>query len=73
MPERSEEPLFVSERHALYVGWVLGVGMRHGIPLVPVVDFDGNYTDRVTYTTPGNSVITFIVPPPPEDWSFDDG
>jgi hypothetical protein len=36
-----------SERHALYIGMVIGIAMRNGVHARPVVDEDGNYTDRI--------------------------
>ena len=38
----------VDDRHALYIGWVVGIAMRNGIAASPTVDDDGNYTDRLT-------------------------
>lgn len=56
-------------RHALYVGWVLGCAHRHGVPLVPVTDHEGNYTDRLVLDLVDDNVtLTIVVPPPPDDW-----
>ena len=71
------EPRLDSERHALYVGWVLGCAMRAGVEVTPVVDADGNYTDRLTVVLPDRTepveyIITVIVPPPPDDWGLTD-
>ena len=65
---------FVDDRHALYVGWVLGCAMRAGVDARPVVDDDGNYTDRLVIELPDQAepvayTITVVVPPPPDDWS----
>jgi hypothetical protein len=64
---------FADDRHSLYVGWVIGVGMRHGIDLRPVVDDEGNYTDHAELRVRDDLTITFVVPPPPDDWSLTDG
>lgn len=69
-----DEPYFVDDRHALYAGWVLGIAKRNGVPLEPVVDDDGNYTDRLTAELKdsdwGPVTITLVVPPPPDDWKM---
>lgn len=58
-------------RHALYVGWVLGVAHRHGVPLVPVTDAAGNYTDQLVLDLADDNVtLTIVVPPPPDDWAL---
>lgn len=62
----------VSDDHALYVGAVLGIAMKHGVPLRPVIDEDGNYTDQLSLVLPNDVVINVTVPPPPLDWSLDD-
>lgn len=66
-----------SERHALYVGAVLGLAVRHGLDAMPVVDTAGNYTNELVITfadatrmLPINVIV--IVPPPPEDWTIQD-
>jgi hypothetical protein len=58
-------------RHALYVGWVLGVGLRKGLPVAPVLDEAGNYTDTIELRERGGGVL-LVVPPPPPDWQLDD-
>ena len=68
--------MIVNERHALYVGWVLGIAMKNGLQVRPEADDDGNYTDRLLIDLPDRSspaiyMITVIVPPPPDDWTFD--
>jgi hypothetical protein len=63
-------------RHAAYVGWVLGLAHRHGLPFEPTVDDDGNYTAElklVLDTARDTHKITVVVSPPPEDWSLPDG
>jgi hypothetical protein len=66
---------FEDATHALYVGWVLGLAMRQGLPLYPVVDEDGDYTDELRFELPIDGddtfVLTLTVPPPPDDWRFD--
>lgn len=67
------EPPFISDLHALFVGWVLGTALRHGVPLVPITDAAGNYTDRLALTLPDAPFsITLVLPPPPADWTFPD-
>lgn len=64
---------FVSETHTLYVGWVLGIALQNGVDAVPVLDEDGNYTDRLTIPwCRGDDLvhITVVVPPPPDDWEL---
>lgn len=70
---------FTDERHALFAGWVLGLAWRNGIAAEPVMDDDGNYTDRLEVRLPFRPdagtdgglrwySVTLIVPPPPDDW-----
>lgn len=56
--------------HALYVGRVLGIALRHGLPATPVLDDAGNYTDtiRIAADDEGAISLSVVVPPPPEDW-----
>jgi hypothetical protein len=63
---------FTDERHALYVGWVLGLAMRFGIPARPEVTDAGDYTNRLVIDVEPGVTVTLVVPPPPEDWSFGD-
>ena len=65
----SDAPM--SHRHALYVGWVLGIAMRNGIDARPEVDEQGNYTCRLIVTAPDGTDLHLVVPPPPDDWTFD--
>ena len=66
----------VDDRHALYCGWVIGLGMRHGVDLAPEV-VDGNYTNRLRLVFPDNrlgehpAAVTLVVPYPPDDWTFE--
>ena len=64
---------FASDTHVLYAGWVMGHMSKADLPFQPVLDDQGNYTNRVTVTTPEGVVITLIIPPPPDDWRFDFG
>lgn len=73
--------MIVDERHALYVGAVLALGMRHGLNLRPVDDELGNYTDRIELVVdeihPGIYAypairVELVVPPPPADWRLAD-
>jgi len=63
-------PLFANERHALYVGTIIGKAMRLGMSVRPVVDDDGNYMPRIYI---GSLDIEVIVPPPDEDWTLEVG
>lgn len=69
---KREGPYFVDDDHARYAGWIIGIARRNGVQLEPVTDDAGNYTDRLTAgmkAFDGRWVtITFVVPPPPEDW-----
>jgi hypothetical protein len=62
----------MTERHALYVGWVLGIALRNGVPLAPVLDADGNYTDQLDlmpdWEQDERTHIIVVVPEPPRDW-----
>lgn len=60
---------FLSERHTLYVGWVLGIALRNGVAAQPVLDDAGNYTDRLVVPL-GEHSVTVVVPPPPVDWEL---
>jgi hypothetical protein len=72
MVTTEQEGYFADDRHALYAGWIIGLGMKQGVFFKPVVDDDGNYTDRIMLPL-GEGEITFVVPPPPDDWSLTDG
>jgi hypothetical protein len=67
-------PNFTDDRHALYVGWVIGIAQRQGIEAVPVADEAGNYTDRILVRLPstgrGTVTLTLVVPPPPPEWTL---
>lgn len=67
---RRETSNFVNDNHVLYAGWVMGTMVKAGLPFAPVRDDQGNYTNRVTTTTPDGVVITLLIPAPPEDWTF---
>ena len=63
---------FISDRHSLYVGWVIGIAHRNGVPLEPVRDDAGDWTDRAELTLSPHVTITLVVPPPPDDWTLED-
>jgi hypothetical protein len=77
MPRASRPPSnFTSDRHVLYAGWVMGEMLRTGLPFEPVVDADGNYTNRFVINPPAGSdtpKITLVIPPPPDDWNLFNG
>ena len=58
---------FKNDSHALYCGYVIGIALLRGVKLEPAIDAWGDYTDRVMMLI-GDTVITFIVPPPPANW-----
>lgn len=58
---------FLDDRHALYAGWVMGLALNQGLHATPVLDAEGNYTDRIAVSF-GEDMITVVVPPPPENW-----
>lgn len=70
---------FEDERHALFVGWVLGLAWKNGVAAEPVTDDDGNYTDvleiRLAVLADGDedgplwAGVRVIVPPPPPNWT----
>ena len=69
MPDRLRD-----ERHALYVGYIIGRAMRHGLTLLPVQDA-GDATDTVRLYLPDRpgallGHVDLIVPYPPADWRF---
>lgn len=59
---------FKSDRHSLYVGWVIGQIVRSNINAEPICDDEGNYTSQIRMRL---SEISFIltIPEPPEEWS----
>lgn len=59
---------FADDRHAIYVGWVLGSLIRTSSQVRPVLDDRGNYTDRIEVRLPGVGYVGLIVPEPPDDW-----
>lgn len=59
----------MDDRHAMYVGWVMGIAMSHAVGLAPVLDVDGNYTDRLELVLDDSPhSVTIVVPYPPDDW-----
>lgn len=76
----ADKRAFVDDRHALYVGWVLGIALRNGLEAEPIADDQGNFTDRIQiklpkYRTTGGTratgtarwSIAVVIPPPPDD------
>lgn len=64
---------FVDQRHVLFVGWVLGLAMQAGLPVRPVVDAAGDYTNRLSLDLGGEDagyIVELIVPSPPADWTL---
>lgn len=60
----------VDRRHAQYVGWMLGIARRAGLPAQPVLDDAGYCTDEISFPAVNSDInITVVVPPPPEDWT----
>jgi len=58
---------FESLDHSLVAGMVMGLGMRYGLNLKPVIDDDGNYTDRFEVcdnALPDNMHVFITVEPP---------
>ena len=86
MSEAPQMSNFVSDRHALYVGWVMGIAVRNNLNVRPILDPDGNYTDSFTIELPNfgpmvqspylplqpqpQVTLTVIIPPPPDDWEL---
>jgi hypothetical protein len=64
---------FTSDRHAFYAAWVIAEMSRSGLPVAPVRDADGNYTNRVTINPPLGGdprPLILMIPPPPDDWDL---
>jgi hypothetical protein len=61
---------FKNERHNLYCGWVMGQAVKFGIVAEPVIDDDGNYTDRVRLPEIDGVAIELVIPEPPAEWSL---
>lgn len=65
MPE--DKSNFASPDHALAAGMVMGLGMRYGLMLKPVMDDTGDYTGRFEVIDdgfPGNMHVFIAVEPP---------
>lgn len=63
---------FVDERHALYCGWVMGLTLRHELPIRPGIDEDGDYNSLLFVELPGEHLLTLVIPYPPDDWNMID-
>lgn len=61
---------FETDQHALYCGWILGVALRSGLQVSPVVDDAGNYLNQIRINIAAATTITVVVPPPPPDWKL---
>ena len=65
---------FTSDLHTLYAGWIIGLALRSGLPVEPVRDTNGNYTNRIRINVaPGGNnppSFTLIIPPPPDGWDL---
>jgi len=65
----------LTRRHVMYVGWVAGIARRNGVAVVPVVDGDGNGTDRLRVDLLDAAgqilAVDVVVPYPPADWNPD--
>lgn len=59
---------FVDETHALYAGWVVGIGLRNGVACEWVVDDDGDTTNRISVPFGVDNRIVLVIPPPPPGW-----
>lgn len=76
--ETDYRPRPVEGRHALFVGWICGLAIKQGLPMIPVANNDGRYTDTLELslepTKPGRPriAVRVIVPPPPDDWTLVD-
>jgi hypothetical protein len=58
--------------HGLFVGAVLGTAWHEGVPLLAVVDEDGDYTDTLALKLRDDLTLTIVVPPPPAGWRLED-
>lgn len=62
---------FVDDRHALFAGWMLGTLRDLNVPVEPLFDEWGDYTDRVRIPRPPGSLpLVLVIPPPPGDWEL---
>lgn len=65
-----DSPHFIDARHCLYVGWVMGIAMKHGFDITPETDENG-YTNRIRISMkPYADAITVLIPYPPDDWTL---
>ena len=66
------ESNFESDWHTLYVGWVIGIAAKNGLPVKPVVDEDGNYLPEIQMSLDGGMITVILaVPPPPDGWELE--
>jgi hypothetical protein len=59
------------DRHALYIGWVIGAAMRAGVNVEVLADEDGNYTGELRFPSDLGRIV-LVVPYPPDDWTLAD-
>lgn len=69
--EQATTSNFLDERHNLYCGWVFGMALKHGLPIEPIGDDAGNFTDRFAMALPDGITLTLVIPPPPDEWTLD--
>lgn len=68
----------LSPEHALVCGIVMGAAMKHGVPLEPEFDADGNYLASFLLTPPDgilmkpNITVRVIVEAPPSAHPYTD-
>jgi hypothetical protein len=61
----------LTEQHAQYAGWVLGIARRNAVPVAAVTDENGDYTNELLLCLPNwEPRITVVVPEPPADWEL---
>jgi hypothetical protein len=65
-------PYCVDNTHALYIGCVAGIAVRHGLSVEFVDDERGVHTDHLLIKLNDAVQFTVIVPPPPPDWKLQD-
>jgi hypothetical protein len=60
-------------RHALYCGAITGIGMKHGVMLLPVYDENNEWVyGQMELRLRDDCVLRVVVPEPPDDWHLED-
>jgi hypothetical protein len=60
-------------RHALYCGAITGLGMEHGVMLLPVYDEHDEWViGQMELRLRDDCVLRVVVPEPPDDWHLED-